>query len=259
MEYPLMKHLLPILLLLSCARHQEQETRQDLADVQRERDQIVAAFDPATITRCDYLTFAALLEAFTVKGANVAELEHPVGMWHRNFKTCYPNDSASETSRDGYIAVLHLAQSHHDAGLAQRIIDYAEPQGWITGPGPEGVTGIGDLEHVARQIADAPPSRDEERDIIPPSTKHVLGLILYLRGRVFHGLSSGEALIARELARAEPEDPFFQALHSRFDDQDYGNAIEKLQVMPRIDAPFGWGSCPWPVYYAMTVAVMEGL
>lgn len=261
-----MKALAALLFALaacSCAPCASQPTGQDLSAVRADRNRIVAEYDPSTIERCDFVTFAALYEAFNGNGrsAGVTGLEQIGGKWERHFAPCYPANSRSETTRDGYLAVLHRAWSDQDALLIDRIIFYAEPRAWITGEGDPWVTSVADLAPLMYHMARRPePLTGLAVDDNPLHgfRGHLLALFIYLRGRVDGSVSEAERLALVELAKAEPRSPIYAALLARFSDGNQAEAIEKLLSMPRVVGPFGWGSAPWQVYFMVAAGIMEG-
>jgi hypothetical protein len=260
-----MRHLLLTILLLACGRNESQPSTVSLSDVQAKRDSIMESFDTNSIERCDWLTFAALVDAFTAKKVNIYAVEKTPGIWHRHMQTCYPEHSQSETSRDGYLSALHAFKTRGDTAAVQRILSAVRPLEYRTGPGPLGVAGIAPLVPIMRKMAGAY-LVDESDDALPDAFQkvtqgfrpHLIASYIWLSGRVHGSITNAGRDVLKTFVRENPNSPFFRALRSRFDDGDQTEALELLDRMPHEDAPFGWGSCPWQVYYAISVAVMEG-
>jgi hypothetical protein len=246
-----MKKSIILLIVLSSCSHKAQDVTgpRNFSDIQARRDDMLQTFQPSTITRCDYATFALLWNA--VGGhASIAGLENPSGKWNRHFQPCYPVDSQSETSRDSYLSLLHLTQTTGDMTPIKRVLDYAKPLNWITGAGPIDVTSIAPLVPAMQAVAERLPV------VIPGFSAHQMASYLWLMGRRQGALNEVEMQALKILVSNQPDAPIMLALLHRFTDGDQTETVAALDSMT--DAAVFWGSAPNDVYYAVTVAIAEG-
>lgn len=249
--------LLCCFLLSACGGKKDDPNSFDLASAQSERDRRIAEMNLDEIARCDYVTFAAMGHAYSSRDFNVRDLEIPSGRWNRHYQICFPNDSKSETSLDGYLSVLHLAQERGDKSLVKRIIDYAGPRDWITGEGPEGVTSIKPLVPIIREMA----GRDEHTEERVPNPfegfrGHLLANYLWLHAKVHGDVPLLAKPLLSALAQTIPGSPYIAALNARYNGASYGRAFDLLNDFS--GCAKWWGSCHDSIYYAITVAVLEG-
>lgn len=239
--------LLTLNLLCSCGHHASQDTKLNFTDLQHQRDQIVATYNTETITKCDYATFALLYNAFGGK-ADLTGLEDPSGKWNRNAQPCYPTESNSETSLDTYLMALQYAASTHDMGLVDRIVAYAEPQDWVTGAGPVGITSILPLVPVlgGMQLA------------VSSFRSDLLAVYILLTGRLNGDISTMDVDTLKLLNKETPGNPLYLAILHRFTDGDQTDTVDYLQTMSHTVGATGWGSCPYEVLFTVVVGIMEG-
>jgi hypothetical protein len=207
-----MKFFLSILILLfSCGQHKSSDSPPNVGDLKPQADQIVKTFNIGLIERCDKLTFAALFNAFG-GSADLSKFESPEGKWNRDDTApCYPNDSKSETSLDGYLSVLHLSRSIGDMSIVRRIKDYAEPKHWVTGEGPEGVTSILTLLPLINLMVGAKLDGDENAlPYIQGYQAHLAAMWIWLKGRLTGSISDIELGTLQTLWLANLRSPFFR-------------------------------------------------
>lgn len=238
-------------------RHKDHDTEQSLVDVQRERDARVERFDVSTIERCDRITFLALFDAFGKRQDNLFDYEKQPGRWERDIASCYPKDSQSTISRDGLISVMHALHARGNEGALKRIHDYGEEHGWDMGEGPWDLVNAAPLVPVIHKLSGKPLLRQtqESRDGFLP---HIVGLYIWLAAKAWGGIDDAQLLALRELRDRNQDNPYFHALYHRFTDGDQTAALERMGNIGTEDAPFGWGSAPADVVFAITVGVMEG-
>jgi hypothetical protein len=261
-----MIRLLAILMLLGGCRHEAQKSPAATEDLRQEYETRCARVEINKITRCDRVTFVGLLAAFCPgREGELARYENPAGKWNRDTETCWPTDSSSETSRDGYLSVLHKAFS--DADIVKRIVKYAEPNDWNTGEGPDGVQNIWPLAPTMRLMLDGQ-RLQEDSDQLPflaGFRGHLVGSYILLRGRIKGSIGPLEYQFAEQLAAEDVESvrkwgksPFFSALVHRFSDGDQTEAENILRNFPEGESPYGWGSCPNDIYWILSYATMKG-
>lgn len=243
-----MRFLLPILFILSCS-HPQDAAPSDMDAVKSHRDYLCATFDPATVERCDRITFVALMAAACGKEFGLNAYEKDLGVWHRDTSACYPEDSKSECSLDGYLSVLHAAVQRPE--LVSRMQSALESSEWICGEGPESVTSIRPLKSTIERMSGA--SMTEEADAsITGFRGHLLASYLWLKRKVYGSNNLAEKAVLNGLHRDIPASPFLAAL-----DADGVGAVENLMRFPAPYSQF-WGSAPDSVIYAASVAIIEG-
>lgn len=252
--------LVCLLALPACGRHESQEATNPIDEARAMRDEAVAAFDPATIERCDFATFAGQFEAYTGKDIGFARLEEPAGHWNRHFAPCYPADSKADTSRDVYLSLALWAAGRPDrAAIAQRVVSWGEPRGWDMGEGPSGVVNITDFAQLFHKMSGTAGLVEGSADGLPGLSGfqgHVLSIYLLTRAKLYGSLSAAEVGVLKTLAAQTPESPYLEAVAHRFTDGDYTHAVDLAKRMKTCSQ--WWGSCHPTVYLAMAVGVMEG-
>ena len=263
------KYLLALCLLFACSKKNDpQDQNYDLAALQKQRDGLVASFSETEIARCDRLTFVAMMDAFG-KPMDLHRYEYPRGVWHRDVNPCYPTDSKSECSQDGYISVLHSLLSHKDLASIKAIKSSLQSTNWICGAGDINLTLMPQLGPILDDMISALDPTKKARAqklgkiVIPPIEinlsgfrGHVLDNYAWLWGRI-HGRMTIAGLVALKLTADQNEGaPYPLALFHRFSDQDYNLAVQELLDMK--DCSAWWGSCNNAVYWTMVLAVIEG-
>lgn len=249
--------------LSACGPRDKNTTDQPIADLQARRDAYMAQVSDKVFTeRCDKLTFKAMLSAFG-KTQKLGRFEPVLGEWHRDTAPCYPADSKSEISFDGLLMVLHDAVTQDDPLVVDRMLSYGIDHEWVMGAGQHDIVYMPQLEYFSRKV---------KRDafLIPsiPSLSgfraHLVAMAIYLIGRVDGKISDIHFRLLRKLSADHSENPLFAALLARYTDGDQSEAIAILnRDYPTDDLPsgvskYGWGSCPDSVFFAATIAVMEG-
>ena len=239
--------LLSLLLALSCGKKDSDAEPSDLERVQKHRDELCATFDPQTVERCDRITFVALMATACGRDYGLAGYEEN-GKWNRDTAPCYPQDSKSECSLDGYLSVLHYITKMRDREALQRMYSRLDSNGWICGEGPESVTSIKPLKSVIEHMTGAS-FVDEADATITGFRGHLLASYMWLRERVGMDILPGTY---QALAADVPSSPFYAALAG-----DKSRAVDRLLDFPAPYSQF-WGSAPDSVVYATSVAIIEG-
>ena len=260
-----MKHwILAIACAFGCNQKKDDPVQQaDLTEVQQMRDEKVASFQMDQVTPCDRITFVALMDAYG-KRLPIGIFEKPAGMWNRNFEVCYPKESKSECSLDGYLSVLHALYARGDLFSIRNMRDYLKARDWHCGLGDEGVTTTVPLMPLIQALANDLKVKVADIGIdlpIPLDIKidgfqaYLIGNYVWLHTKVF-GVSDVSRGIIKKLALDNPEDAFFAALNWRFNGTSQQLAVDLLkQDKPCSDS---WGSCDDSVYWTIVVAVLEG-
>ena len=253
-----MRLILTILLLAGCSYEKHSPISNDLQSEFEKRCERVSI---EGITRCDRVTFVALLSAFCpTRAEEFKRYEYPEGKWNRDVSSCYPNDSASETSRDGYLSVLQALKSSNDYSALRRIIDYAEPRGGSTGEGDEGIVNIWPLMGTIHQMAGDKPldGASDQLAILNGFRGAQIANYLLLKGRINGYLGVLEMEFAEKLDAQVPHSPWYSAIYHKYHDGDQSFALEGLKNFPTEDAPYGWGSCPNDIYWILTYITTKG-
>lgn len=243
----LLRVILFPLLAFACGVQPPSHT--DLERVQARRDYLVAHFDQTGIERCDRITFAALAAA-SGAGNDISGFEKPEGKWNRDTKRCYPADSKSECSLDGYLSVLLYAATHKDTALVRRMRSFLESSDYICGKGPESVTSIGKLRSIIDLLAGS--SLALTSDSLLGFRGHLLANYLWLKRKIYGQNNAFEKGLLWTLYKDAPRSPFLAALAGKTQE-----AIDNLNDFP---TPYSdlWGSAPDNVIYMATVAILEG-
>lgn len=217
--------------------------------VQKHRDELCATFDPQTVERCDRITFVALMATACGKDFNLASYEEN-GKWNRDTAPCYPQDSKSECSLDGYLSVLHYITKMRDREALQRMYSRLDSNGWICGEGPESVTSIKPLKSVIEHMTGAS-FVDEADASVLGFRGHLLASYIWLKRRVYGSNNAVERAALEVLYKDVPQSPFYAALVG-----DKTGAVEKLLDFP---SPYStwWGSAPDAVLYSVSTAILE--
>jgi hypothetical protein len=256
-----MRHLiLTAILLTACSRQDNGESGINLSRYQAERDRLCQAFDPLTVTRCDRSTFHVLMSAMC-KFSLPTEYEVPSGKWNRDTAPCYPDESRSETSQDGYLSVV-LAQ---DPSAIARVIAFAEPRRWETGEPAGGVGNITSLVPLLRGYSLANESDGVVDEGLEAAEKaftghrgHLVAGYVWAAARLRGGLTVAGATLLRKLHNETPESPYLSCLYHRFSrlDNDQAGTVRLLKQTGT--KTFGWGSAPYELFTVLTVACLEG-
>ena len=240
--------LLTALLLCSCGHHVSQDTSSGFADIQAQRDAYVASFTAESITKCDRLTFTAIMESVT-DGKTTLSYENPVGKWNRDTQPCYPAESSSECSLDSYLSVLHYATAH-DRSIMQRMGQYLPARKWLCGEGPSGVTDISKLKGVIQAGYALAPQSD---DALVGFQGNLAASYIWLQKRIRGSNTLAEIAAAKLLSADTPRNPFLSAVAG-----DKERTIANLRDFPTPVSQF-WGSAPDDVIYVVSAYILERL
>jgi len=249
--------------LICCGSHKPHKSSSSIEILQQRKDYYVSEIDKHAIYhhRCDKLTFRGLLSAFGPRQA-VEEHEIEPGKFRRDVIPCFPHDSRSSISLDGYLGVMHHAITYEDWGMVQRIDDYARRHRYIMGEGPIEYTNIlvlaPILSHLAGNHALGIP-----KDISDGYRGHVAAILILLRGRTYGRLNNAELFALKKLHDLSPKNPLYAAAYHRFSDGDQTEAQSILlrdftDSFPETTARYGWGSAPDSVFFIVTMGIIEG-
>ena len=247
-----------VTLAVSGCRREVVETETTFAVAQERRDVICLEMMPAQIERCDYGTFASLVVAFCPRVSvdfAVASLEDPAGKWRRHFDACYPAESKTETSKDTYLSVLHLAHGLGESGLPilYRIRDYVKAPLYLTGEGDPRITSIMPLMPLLTRMLSE--KREGGFETLPFQAS-LLANYVWLVARVTGGMSEIEYQALAAMRAQNPENPWLQALYHNLKDGDHEDTLKALEEYD-MSSNYGWGSAPPGLQYILAVAVME--
>ena len=249
--------LVLILGTFACSKHESEDSQQSLTDAQILRNNLCATFSISSVERCDRGTFDLYADAFCGQ-RNISVYETSPGKWIRDTDPCFVDGqdvgSKSECSQDTYLAAVHSSISRGDKAMAQRMLTHLEANDWICGEGDVGVTRV-TFPGLIRKAAGV-----QGLTAIPDPFEnfrgHQLGLWLYGHARLDGALMAAGPTLFNKLSEQHPASPLFEAAKHRWVDGDYSRAIDL--TMSGTECASYWGSCPWPVYAAMAVRLMEG-
>jgi hypothetical protein len=249
-----------LILAFGCGHRQKERERDDISEAQEIRDKSCATFDINKTPRCDRLTFAAIVAAYCPEKRSIAAYYRD-GMWHRDLKACYPNESKSECSRDSYLSVIHYALEKKKPSILEQMHDDLAPRNWKCGPGPSGVTSVFAFKNLIANAADSllvvSGSDGAALDSVLENFRgHLLAMYLWADVKAGNAQTMVDQYLVNRLRRELPESPLYEALYQRFHRQEYDRALTLLAEMD--DASDWWGSAPNAAYIAATVAIMEG-
>ena len=252
-----------ITMFLSCSRHDSGSTS-GIGEFQQTRDQLCHDFIIETVPRCDRATFHVLMAAVCPGMLLPVQYEYPSGKWNRDVKPCYPEDSASETSRDTYLSLVLSGQK--DA--IQRAVEY-QTNG-DTGE-PKGFGQVGNISVLlpimrsmlglrAQDDATVDSGIESARTAFSGHRGHLLAGYLWAVARLRGGLTVAGTSLLKELHDETPDSPYISSLFHRYSvlDNDQSGTLDLLRQVPHTIGDYGWGSSPWEVHYALTVSVLEG-
>ena len=254
--------LLAVLMMVSCSKSrtddQSPPTLAQIAEVYRLHG------DLADVPRCDSTTFYTHAAAMGVP--NVPIYESPAGHLNRDKESCYPDDSASETSREMYLGDLHNIWTNRDLAALNRIIDYGTRYNWIAGLGPQNINDISYLIPIMSIMKAKLEMSDSLESALSGFEGHVLLSYLWLWVRVNGEIGPIGKEAISQLYQANPKEPMYSALWHRVSDGDFSETYSLLHDtkffptdMPTHETgSFGWGSCPDWLTYLMTMGIVNG-
>lgn len=269
-----MKYILFFAIMFSaCCRHRSEETTNPLDQLHEKLAFYVEhAGQEIFLKRCDNLTFKSFWDAH--KQQDLPAMEWLPGEWHRDAAACWPEESRSEISRDGLIALLHALHGRGDLEAVQRIEDYGKANMWVMGQGDlELVHGlvlspaISALLHEMSGLALAGEQHSEDEiPALEGHRGHVTASYIWLMGKIRGWINTAELAFLYAWQAENPLDPMALALTARFSDGDQTDAISVLgderlwpsDSVPLADGYFGWGSCPAVVYYGIVMSILSG-
>lgn len=224
----------------------------------------------ADIPRCDGATFLTHAKTVGVQNIDINVLENPPGRINRDVKPCFPNDSASEASREMVIGWLHWIWTEQNKDLAlDRLIAFGEQNEWVMGQGPSDLVDMKPLAPMAylmRQKLTGQSLGGVDIDSTLSGFKgHVLGSYLWLAMRVQGNMGPTGKEGVHQLYQANPADPMYTALWHRITD---GNQTETYDILSNRNTfpnnpthetgMFGWGSCPDWLYFLIVDGIVRG-
>ena len=257
-------YILPLFLLISCGKsHTSTPATPD------DRVTLYSTSDEKDVAHCDSATFWTHAAALGVHPEYVDMLEQTPGRIERYLTPCYPDQSASEASREMYIGWLHFIWSTRDSAALERIFLYGEAHGWIFGQGPKDLVDMSPLipiMEVMRGRISLISLDDRLSASINSFRGHVLASYLWLWGRVTGEMGPLGLASLKTFVDNSPGDPMYQALYHRFTDGNYSsanNALSNTATFPEDRVPtsvgtFNWASCPDWEYYLMVNGIITG-
>lgn len=238
--------------------------------------------------RCDNLTFYSLSGAFNygLGAIDLGALEYSPGEWHRDRNPCYPEESKSECSRDGFIMLFHYLWTTRDYLNMSEIYQYGYNSGWNMCDGPTNLVNLLPLVPTLTAMINSQTEPSGTSEQLPfgfrfPNGQateipnplegfrgHLLALYIHLQGRIHGELNDLEYAAMKTLLDANPDNPLFLAIYHRYTDGDQTLAIQGLAdetvypkrvIIEESPSAWGWGSCPTIVHYIATMGVINGL
>ena len=241
-------------------------------DLQIKRDRIVAQIPSIAdkygfiSDKCDSATFTSSLAAFSTYTVDLHQIEPVPGKYVRNPESCYPDGSASETSLDVYLGVLHNIWSKQDKTALKRVIDYGNTHTWIMGQGPLDLTNIVALVPIIQDMRDKMSLKGDD-DAIPALDGYrgdIAAMIVLLHGRVTGTINEAEFQTLNYLVTNFPENPLYQTIYHRFNDGDYSETVkaftdysDDISQLTETGV-YGWGSAPKFFFLITATGIAEG-
>lgn len=270
-----------LLMLVGCGARVSRDTVTpfDYAKVKRDKYLEQLNYNNVTHGRCDGLTFRAVLDS--LKRISIYNHEYPAGKWNRDKDVCWPKDSRSEISREGYINLFHALLSRgkeETIEATDRIIAYGLPRGFVMGEGSLEYTDIKVLVPVMYELrgeASLTGSIIDEITAVSQNLEkyfttyraYVIAQYIYLRGRINGKISEIEYQLLKKYVELNPNDPYFLALKHRFLDGDQLEAVSLLNdddafpfnTLPDNTKYFSWQGAHHSLLFCLTVAILEGM
>jgi len=191
---------------------------------------------------CDATLFEGLRSIYQ-NGVNLMQARLNEGVWLRRSKglgNCYEQRdrlgrrlSRSQISRDMLLGVAWWIYKNDRPDLAQEIVDYADSNGDVMGPGAPTRTGIGVvLKATFLKLA----KMDRADSHYPVAVtgfesgfeRHLAAWHLMLRSEIEGGLASGYHWWIEKQVKQQPQNPLFRMMKARFITGDYDPAAESL-------------------------------
>lgn len=247
-----MKNFIVLLSIASCATqsneaHFEKDANAKVADKRALYCELSdAKFKERgwAVSECDGLLFTSL-RAIGCSG-DVSAFESTVepGRWYRDPKhACFIPDKVGEQgsdstiSKDMYVGLSAILAQTGDREAASRTVEYGNEKNWIVGEAKDAITLaskcfiVPQLQNVFRHIAGSEQLYQKDEDAIGVSSgfrAHLDVLAILVRGKLDGSISNLDLAILKEQAKRQPRNALYQAAKARYDDGDYGPALEIL-------------------------------
>jgi len=274
--------LLVILLLCSCGAQPTSGTTAPILGMADRVKLYSKAGEEIFVHRCDNLTFKSLWAAYVTGAPGMMPIEQHFydESWHRDIIPCYdssgfivvsdekhPNDSRSEISYDGLLALVHYLNRVHDSRTLNELFEYGKDNNWVFGEGLKSLTWVPQLAPLVNSTL-LTGSTSKETSICPftgfRARLEIVRMLLEID--TSGSLDFLDKQLLSNLAECNPGAPLVLALATKQLDREYTNLYTMLQdesVFPSDRIPlktgsFGWGSCPDSLTYLMSVAILEG-
>jgi hypothetical protein len=250
-----------IILLSSCSVSTDSD-KDEVETLQAKAQRWCGEINDGTISkRCDRLTFQAIVQnACNSQGNRLADFLWGEGAYHRDYRSCYPDESRSECSPDGFIAGLNA--SVNGRGWTQEqlkgIRSYLQEHDNKCGDGHDGLTDVshlrGQLDRVIgeRSFVEAEPLRGSHNAYL---TSIYMDTERVIRGGKF---TSAEGVALRVLAASRPNSAPIAAMIG--DNEKAASLLEKqfpFEDIPVTDGYDGWGSAPDAIMYVWAVSLLH--
>ena len=253
--------------LLACSHPSKGYDSDRLKDAQTKGASYYATINESIYTRCDKLAFKPYL---TVAGyiQDLSGFEDN-GKWSRDIKSnppCYPTESKGSISFDGMIAVLHHIWTTQDRAMLDRLITYGNSVNWVIGEGAfaNQIIILPLATQMRYKLENKKQIESSRQDILKGFRGHLLASYIWLQGRMNGAINTLENEALKSLFDASPDDPMYLALHARYNGGDQARALDILLTSQNFPAAgtkevgiYNWGSSPAPVYYLITLSIIE--
>lgn len=207
---------------------------------------------------CDSLLFTGLYYAVD-KSVAITNAKDSVGKWHRRdlaLPECYPDESASEISKDMYIGLLWGIWANRDLELLRGIIEYGDANDWRMGDGDPSRTVmspalVSTVYLMSEAMGDDDPRSATGFPILINNDltgfqAHLQVLHIALRGEMAKAVTEDQLEALKVQAERQPKNALFNAFYDRYNLGDQSKAIASLMdetQWPALELPSGEEHC----------------
>jgi hypothetical protein len=199
-------------------------------------------------------------------------MEYQSGQWHRDYKPCYPDDSRSEISRDGFIMLFHALLERKDTAAFLRIKEYGLAHDWIMGEGPKEYTSALLLTSILYDsikklsLAESADAQDSDSILkLDTFRGNLLAMYIWYRTKLNEKINELEWQTLKKLYEANNKNIIYSALYNKFNDGNQDQTISLMldesdypeNTLPGRVENLNWSDAPGAIIYLVTLKIIK--